>query len=166
MQISGSKSEQGLTEQVSGQPSLGSERNHWKQKAGVDEGAMFQSQQAAELGSFQHVVLLALESRTGRKGLWDLPLLLRKATWGQACGRGVPERRLRERIVWSYEGEVWIAIENPQEVRDARAVRYLLRKVVTREWNQPKRKVLQSTKVTGVGDLKSILTSDMEMQNL
>lgn len=43
---------------------------------------------------------------------------------------------------------------------------YLLRKVVTREWNQPKRKVLQSTKVRGVGDLKSILTSDMEMQNL
>lgn len=46
-------------------PSLGSEGNHEKQKAGeniIKQAAMFQLQQAAKLGNFCHVVL-ALESR-------------------------------------------------------------------------------------------------------
>ena len=52
------------TEQVPGQPSLGSE-GVGKQKAGnnvIEQKTTFQPQEAAELGSFGHVAL-ALESR-------------------------------------------------------------------------------------------------------
>ena len=50
----------------------------------------------------------------------------------------------------------------PQDIGDARPMGYLLRKTANREWNQHKRRgVLQSTKLKGVGDLKSILTPDM-----
>ena len=48
------------TNPVSEEPSLGSERNHEKQKAGEDvinRRAIFQPQQAAKLGSFDYVVL-------------------------------------------------------------------------------------------------------------
>jgi hypothetical protein len=45
----------------------------------------------------------------------------------------------------------------PQGFGDARAVGYLLRKLPT----EPS--VLQSAKLTGAGDLKSALTSDVEM---
>jgi hypothetical protein len=56
----------------------------------------------------------------------------------------------------------------PQDVRDARAVVYLLRKATNREWNQPKRKkfVAVNKSEKEVGDLKPALTSDMEMQSL
>ena len=49
-----------------------------------------------------------------------------------------------------------------------RAVGYLLRKAANREWNQPRRKnfVAVNEDEKGVGDLKSALTSDMEMQSL
>jgi hypothetical protein len=50
----------------------------------------------------------------------------------------------------------------PQDVRDARAVGYLLRKAANREWKQPKRFVLQSTRIKEVGDLMSALPSNME----
>ena len=54
-----------------------------------------------------------------------------------------------------------------QDVRDDRDMGYLPRKAAIREWNQPKRKsVWQSTKLKGVGELKSFLTSDMEIQSL
>ena len=64
----------------------------------------------------------------------------------------------------------------PQDVRDARAVGFLLGKAVNREWSQPKRTKFvvvecqicqqQSTRMEGVGDLKSTLTSDMETRSL
>jgi hypothetical protein len=45
-------------------------------------------------------------------------------------------------------------------------VGYLPRTADNRQWNQSKEKrVLQSTKLKGVGDLKSTLTTDMEMQS-
>ena len=50
----------------------------------------------------------------------------------------------------------------PQDIRDARAVGYLLRKAANREWKQPKRFVLQSTRIKEVGDLMSALPSNME----
>jgi hypothetical protein len=53
------------TEQVPEQQSLGSEGNHWKQKADEDvigQGGHVSTQKAAELGGFDHVVL-DLESR-------------------------------------------------------------------------------------------------------
>lgn len=43
-----------------GQPSLGTEEDHWKQKPGEDVielGSMFQTQQAAEISVFWNVVL-------------------------------------------------------------------------------------------------------------
>ena len=64
----------------------------------------------------------------------------------------------------------------PQDVRDVRIVGYLPRKAANREWNQPKRTKFvaagcqicqqQSTRMKGVGDLKSTLTLDMEMRSL
>ena len=43
----------------------------------------------------------------------------------------------------------------------------LLRKAANREWNQPRRKQFVAVnKDEGVGDLKTALTSDMEMQSL
>jgi hypothetical protein len=43
---------------------------------------------------------------------------------------------------------------------------YLMRKTAKREWNQPRRKkfVAVNKDKKGVGDLKTALTSDMEMQ--
>ena len=45
---------------------------------------------------------------------------------------------------------------------------YLLRKAANREWNQPKRKkfVAVNNDEKGVGDLKTTLTSAMEIQSL
>jgi hypothetical protein len=45
---------------------------------------------------------------------------------------------------------------------------YLLRKATNREWNQPKSKTFVAVHKNekGVGDLKTSLTSDMEMQSL
>jgi len=56
----------------------------------------------------------------------------------------------------------------PQDVQDARAMGYLLRKAADREWNQPRRKmfVAVNTDEKGAGALKTALTSDMEMQSL
>jgi hypothetical protein len=47
-------------------------------------------------------------------------------------------------------------------------MRYLLRKAAKKEWNQPRRKkfVAINKDEKGVGDLKTTLTSDMEMQSL
>jgi hypothetical protein len=55
----------------------------------------------------------------------------------------------------------------PQDVRDARVMGYLPRIADNREWNQPREtSVLQSTNLKGLGDLKSALTSDTEMESL
>jgi hypothetical protein len=56
----------------------------------------------------------------------------------------------------------------PQDVRDARAMGYLLKKAANREWNQPRRKKFDAVNrgKKGVGDLKTTLTSDIEMQSL
>jgi hypothetical protein len=45
---------------------------------------------------------------------------------------------------------------------------YLLRKAANREWNQPRRKMFVAVNKDekGVGDLKTALTSAMEMQSL
>ena len=51
-----------------------------------------------------------------------------------------------------------------QDVRDARVMESLLRRAANREWNQPKTK--KSTKQKGVGGLKNISTSKMEVQSL
>ena len=55
----------------------------------------------------------------------------------------------------------------PQDVGDARAVSHLLTEAATKEWNQPKRwKCVSDTKAERSGNLKSILTSHMEMESL
>jgi hypothetical protein len=53
------------------------------------------------------------------------------------------------------------------KITDSRGERYLLRKASNREWNQPKRKkfVAVNKDEKGVGDMKTAVTSDMEMQN-
>ena len=64
----------------------------------------------------------------------------------------------------------------PQDVQDVGTMGYLLRKAINRVWNQPKRMKLvaaehqiyqqQSTRMKGIGDLKSAFTSDMETWSL
>lgn len=54
----------------------------------------------------------------------------------------------------------------PQAVGSARVIGYLPRRAEDMAWDQPKREVLQSMKLKGLGNLKSPLTSDTEMQNL
>jgi hypothetical protein len=64
----------------------------------------------------------------------------------------------------------------PQDVGDVRAVGYLPMKAANREWNEPKRIKFvaaecqicqqQSTRMKGVGDLKSTLTSDTGTRSL
>ena len=50
----------------------------------------------------------------------------------------------------------------PQDVWDARAVGYLVRKAANREWNYPRRNKDEK----GVGDLKTALTSATKIQSL
>ena len=52
-----------------------------------------------------------------------------------------------------------------QDIQDTRVVGYLLKNYTNRELNQPRRKTTTKTK-KGVGDLKTTLTSDIEMQSL
>ena len=56
----------------------------------------------------------------------------------------------------------------PQDVKDARATGCLPRKAANRECNQPRRQNLGAVNKDekGVGDLKTALPSDMEMQRL
>ena len=55
-----------------------------------------------------------------------------------------------------------------KDVKDARAMGYLLRKAANREWNQPRRKkfVAVNKDEKGVGELKTALTSAMELHSL
>ena len=55
-----------------------------------------------------------------------------------------------------------------KDVKDARAMGYLLRKAANREWKQPRRKKLVAVNrdVKRSGDLKTTLTSVIEMQSL
>ena len=56
----------------------------------------------------------------------------------------------------------------PQDVKDARAMGYLLKKAAIMEGNQPGRKqfVAVNTDEKGVGELKTALTSAMEIQRM
>jgi hypothetical protein len=55
-----------------------------------------------------------------------------------------------------------------QDVKDASTLHYLLRKAANKEWNQLRRKkfVAVNKDEKGVGDMKTALTSAMEMQSL
>ena len=78
-------------------------------------------------------------------------------------------------VLWnSPEDHVWmlkqeaVTLKLPwrlQDVPDARAVGYLLRKAANREWNQPRGKkfVAVNKDEKGFGDLKTALTSDLEI---
>jgi hypothetical protein len=54
-----------------------------------------------------------------------------------------------------------------EDVKDARAMEYLPRKAANRKWNQPRRKkfVAANKNEKGIGDLKTALTSALEMQS-
>lgn len=79
---------------------------------------MFQSQQAAELGSFDHVVL-TLESRI-QKRVTESPFVAKESHWGQVCvsrvsSLGGPERTRYEEAVEVKPGLCW----RPQDAREA-----------------------------------------------
>jgi len=70
---------------------------------------------------------------------------------------GNPERPLCEAIKVK-PGFYW----RPQAVGYDRVIGNLPKRAADKVWNQPKRKnMLQSTKLKGIGDLKSVLTLDM-----
>jgi hypothetical protein len=52
-----------------------------------------------------------------------------------------------------------------KDVKDARAIRYMLRKAANREWNQPRRKQFVVVSKDEKG-MKTALTSATEMQSL
>ena len=56
----------------------------------------------------------------------------------------------------------------PQNVKDARAMEYLLRKAANREWNKPRNKMFVEVNndENKAGDVKNSLKSDMEVQSL
>lgn len=123
---------------------------------------MFQPQQAAELGSFG---ASSFRVKNRRKGLWNLPQRLRKAS-GARIASGVSQRGVPERPLWeAVKVTMWLPWR-PQDVRDARAMEFLPKRAANRDWNQPKKKkCMQSIKLNRVGDLKRISTLDMEMQS-
>jgi hypothetical protein len=94
--------------------------------------------------------------------MWNLPPRLRKVTEARCVAgvslRGGPERPLCEAVKVSRD-----CCEQTQNIEDVRAVGHLPGKAAKWEWDQPKR---ESTKLKGVGGLKSVLTSDVETQNL
>lgn len=109
---------------------------------------MFQPLQAGELGCF-HLAVLTLESR-------NLPLWLRKVAEVRCVAyRGAHGWRPRDAIVWSYKKLLHGAMKLKPE-----------RKLLKGSVSQTERSVLQSTKLKWVGDWKSILTSEMELQSL
>ena len=87
----------GSTEQVPGQPSLGSEGNLGKQKSGedvIEQRATFQSQQAEKLASFGNMALgLRVKNR---KGYGITLCYLRKIREARCVGWGVPAWRTIE----------------------------------------------------------------------
>jgi hypothetical protein len=56
----------------------------------------------------------------------------------------------------------------PQDVKDARTMRYPPKKAANSEWKQPRKEIFVAVNKDekGVGDLKAALTSDMNMQSL
>lgn len=77
---------------------------------------------------------------------------------GLSLKRG-PERPLSESIKLEEQIGNSKMLEMPE-------LGYLLKKAVEHVWNQQKRNVLQSIKVKEVGELKNVLTSGIEKQNL
>ena len=83
------------------------------------------------------------------------------------CGRGVPAERPQETTLCEAVKVKPRLPWRPQDVRDARDLDTFQGKLLAGSGTSPReRNVLQSTKLKGVGDLKSILTSDMEIQSL
>ena len=95
-------------------------------------------------GSFSHLAL-TLESRIEK---------LRKAAEARHVSRVF--------LHGTVKGEPW----RPQDIGDGRVVGYLPRSANNRVGQAQERGVLQSTKLKGVGDLKSALTSDTKTQSL
>lgn len=130
-------------------PSLGSKDNNKKQKVGEDD---------IELGG--HVPVTAI-SRTWllwthgstfrvkdrRNRLWNMPLLLRKAS----AGRHVSEVSLNGDLQRAFYKAVKLKAVlpwRPQDVRDAIALGNLVSRTASKERNHPKgRSVLQSSKL-------------------
>ena len=110
---------------------------------------MFQSQQAAGLGSFNHVVL-ALQPRTEGRVI-ESSSMNERSYQGQVCVRGVPawgaQRGHCVNLGWGsldcLGDPKMLEIPEPWDTCCGTA---------NGEWNQPKRK--KSTKPKGVRDLK------------
>lgn len=80
---------------------------------------------------------------------------VKPALWRILCGsQTLKQEAVTLKLPW-----------RPKDVKDARATGYLLRKAANREWNRPRRKkfVIVNEDEKGVEDLKTALTSDMEM---
>jgi hypothetical protein len=95
------------------------------------------TQQGANLGNFGHMVLSSFRVKDIRKWLWNLPPRLRKTIDARHVSEvslhGGLERPLCEdikvkpRLPW-----------RPQDVRNVKAMEYLMKKHANRKWNQPR----------------------------
>lgn len=98
---------------------------------------MFQPQEAAELDSFGHMVLV-LELKTKEGGIESCSAA-KGSCQGQVCVRGVLILRASEAIVSSVEGEAWIALHFPKCQR-CQSHEIPIKQNCSQEWNQPKQK--------------------------
>jgi len=128
--------------------------------------AIFQLQQAEELGSFAHVAL-ALESRIEGRGFG-----ISLQDWGKLpaearCGRGLPAWTSGEATVEIVKVKPGLPWRHPEILKMPELWDTCQGELLRGSGTSPReRSVLQSTKLKGVRYLKSMLTSDGEMQNL
>lgn len=73
---------------------------------------------------------------TKSKGVMEFSCKVQERSWGQAGGRGVPACRHWETTVWSWQSGAWAVLETSR-YWVARTMRYMPRRPIHREWNQP-----------------------------
>lgn len=94
----------------------------------------------------------------------EFPSMTKGSRQGQARVSSVPTRRPREATVWSCEFRAWIALETPGCWRQ-QSYGTLLGRAAKGGTSPKGRSVFQLKELDGAGDLKNILTSDMEIQS-
>ena len=90
---------------------------------------------------FKAILVYRASSRNSSEQCYGIPLFHQRKSRRPGVCRGVPAWKPKKAIGWR-SSEVKLGLPwRPQDVRDARAMGYLLRKAATREWNQSKKEV-------------------------
>lgn len=149
-------------ERVQGQPILGSEGNHWKQKAGEN---VFGQRPCSNPNKQQNLATLAtcfwLLNYGYKKGVRESPSMTKESCWGQAYVKGVHEWRPKEAVYEAVKvkhGLPW----RPKMSEMPESWDTCQGKLLTGSGTSPGERSLLQLEPKGVRDLKSTLTSDME----